>query len=1155
MSVKLLFFLYVQKDGRSFLFNWCSKIEGGFTEMANKRWLVLMMLVTLLFCVASVFAQGPTGQISGTVIDQNGARITSATVKATNQGTALERTATTSADGEFSFTLLPPGRYKLEVSAQGFSNKTVEAIVNITQTTVIEINLEVGSVVDGNVVIAAPLIQAESSQNGRVVEGDTIKQLPLPTRNFQQLLTLSAGTSSSVSNNTELGRGDSIISVNGQRTTSNSVRINGVDANSIGTNSTPNIAVPATDSLQEFIVQTSQYDASSGRNAGGNVEAVTRSGGNEFHGNAYYFLRNDSLNANDFFLNSAGRPRPVLVRHQGGATLGGPIIKDKLFFFGSFQGTRERNGASLNNSLTFPIMPAALRDDNRTAAALSAAFGVPAASITPQSLAILNAKLANGAFLIPSATTPSGLSPQSGISRFRERQFNANGDLNLSDKHTFSAKIFFASNPTEQANYNFAGLGNGPLQLPGTGGNLSIIQQVTSLSDTYVFSSNIVNQVRVGFSRLRVTSAPIEPFTAAQLGISNPLGNLFPGMPTVTVTGAFTTGSSPFADQSSRINAFSFQDNLSWNVGSHRIRIGGEFRPSQVNFYFNAFSRGQVIFNPGVGVSAFQNFLIGNGISILGSGVYDRAYRVKDFGAYIQDDWKITDRLTFNLGLRYDLYGLPRDIRGRLVNFIPEQFRAGTTAAPAGPPNGFVQAGNATNPIAGVPLVEDTLVPSDKNNFAPRVGFAYQITKDGKLVVRGGYGIYYDRISTRYANTQLLNFPYLALAVGLVNSLGPPTFRTFASPFISLPQPGAFPVNATVPSPLSPLAPVVGVPISGIFINPDLATPYVQQYSANVQWEFAKNYLLEVGYVGNNGRKLLQVLTLNQPVYNRTANNFTAPFGTVLSTQKNVAGGIQQAATSSNSHYDSLQVSVTRRFTKNLQFLMAYTYGKSIDYYSGSAINELFATAGDQRDWRTNRGRSDFDRTNRFVFSGVYDLPKFDVKSKAADMVLNHWELATIAIFQSGLPFSVVDAPNNNIIQRANFSRTFSGNPVCSGSTQSCLSAYVNPTAFVLSRPILGGGAVGTVDNPNFDPNAPFGNIGRNVFTGPGQKNVDFSVVKFFPVNETIRAEFRTEFFNIFNWANFANPNNNVAVASTLGRITSTSAGPRVIQFAFKVSF
>lgn len=1118
----------------------------------SRRWMISVIAIALLlFTASSIYAQGPTGQISGTITDPNGAVVPNATVNITNQETALTRSTTSDGEGNFSFTLLPPGTYIVEVTAQGFAGATIGTIVNLTQTTKVAISLSVQNVGKSEVIIVAPLVQAETSQTGRVIEETTIRQLPLPTRNFQQLLTLSAGTSASVSNNTELGRGDAVITVNGQRTTSNSVRINGVDANSAGTNSTPNIAVPATDTLQEFVVQTSLYDASYGRNAGGNVEAVTRSGGNDFHGNAYYFLRDDSLNANDFFLNAAGRPRPVLTRHQAGATLGGRIIKDKLFFFGSFQGTRETNGASLTNSLTFPIIPPGLRDDNRTVAGLAAAFGVPAASITPQSLALLTARLANGSFLIPSSSTASafGLTPQSDISRFREKQFNANGDLNISEKHTFSLKTFFATNPTEQANYNFAGLGNGNLQLPGTGGTLDIIQQVTSLTDTYVFSPNVVNQVRLGFSRLRVTSAPVEPFTAQQLGISNPLANLFPGMPTVTVTGAFTTGSSPFADQSSRINAYSIQDILSWNIGNHRLRIGGEYRRSQVNFYFNAFSRGQVIFNPGVGVSAFQNFLIGNGLSILGSGVYDRAYRINDFNGYIQDDWKVTKRLTLNLGLRYDFYGLPVDIRGRMVNFIPEQFRVGA------PPNGFVQAGNAANPIAGVPLVDDSLTPNDKNNFAPRVGFAYQLTDSGRLVLRGGYGIYYDRLSARLANNQLLNFPNLALAVGLVNSLGPPNFRPFSNPFINLPQPNQFPVAATIPSPLTPLAPVVGVPISGIFPSPDFSTPYVQQYNLNVQWEFAKDYLLEVGYVGNKGTKLLQVITVNQPVYVPATNSFVAPLGAALSIQKNTAGGIQQAQTSSNSNYNSLQATVTKRFSKDLQFLGAYTYSKSIDYYSGTAVNELQAVAGDQRDWRQNRGRSDFDRTHRFVFSGIYDLPKFDVESKAADFLLNNWEIATIATFQSGLPFSIIDAPNNNVIQRANFAGGFSGNFLCTGSTQSCLNGYFNTGAFVPSRPRIDLASVGVVTNPTFNAAAPFGVSGRNILTGPGQKNVDISVVKFLPFTERWRGEFRTEFFNVFNWANFANPNNNIAVPATFGRITSTSAGPRVIQFAFKLSF
>jgi outer membrane receptor protein involved in Fe transport len=1109
--------------------------------MYNSTRMALCSLFLCLFSVApSVFAQGGTGQLSGTVVDTNGAVVPNATVKLISQATAQPRETVTNDSGDFAFTLLPAGTYKLEVTATGFRTVVADEVrINVTQTTSLPIRLDAAAV-SGMVTVNAepPLVQQETSQVGRVVEEQSLRQLPLPTRNFQQLLTLSPGTSASVSNNTELGRGDSIISVNGQRTTSNNVRINGIDANSIGTNSTPNIAVPSTDSLQEFIVQTSLYDSSQGRNAGGNVEAITKSGGNEFHGNAYYFLRNKALNANDYFLELAGQPKPVLTRNQYGGTLGGPLVKNRLFFFGSYQGTRERNGASLNNSLMFPFMPAQLRDDNRTAAGLAAAFSV---TPSPVIVSILNAKLPNGQFAIPSATTASGLTPISGLSRFRENQFNANFDIKLSDKHTISVKNFFASNPTFQANYNFAGLGNGSTQVPGTGGSLDIIQDLNSLTDTYVFGSNVVNQARFGFSRLRVTSVPEEPFTASQFGITSPLRNLFPGMPTLTVTGLFTLGSSPFADQSSRINAFTYGDTLSIVSGNHRLRFGGEYRRSQVNFYFNAFSRGQIIF------ANFNNFLVGNGVSIIGSGVFDRALRVNDLSGFAQDDWKVNSRLTLNLGVRYDFYGYPVDQRGRLVNFVPEQFRQGTTAAPAGPPNGFVQAAGGSLP--GVPEVDDTLIPNDKNNFAPRVGFAYRLNEAGTIALRGGYGIYYDRLSTRYANTQLLNFPYLALAVGL-----PGVLRTISDPFIPVPQPNAFPVNATIPSPLSPLSPIVGVPISGIFMDPKLKTPYVQQYNANVQWEVFKDYLLEVGYVGSKGTKLLQVITLNQPVYNRASNVFVAPLGTALSAQKNTAGGIQQAQSTSNSSYNSLQISMTKRFSRGLQFLSAYTLGKSNDFYSGGTINELFAIAGDQSDWRTNYGPSDFDRRHRFVTSFVYDLPKLESDSKAARAFLNNWQVNGILTLQTGTPFSIVDAPNNNIIQRANFSAA-SGTILTSGGTESRLNQFFNPSAFVLSRPILAGGNLGTPNNPTFDPNNPFGNTPRNFLTGPGQKNLDLSVVKFIPIKEGVKGELRAEFFNLFNWTNFANPNSNIAVLPTFSRITATSSGPRVIQFAFKVNF
>lgn len=1109
----------------------------------------LSVLLIFLFSLSS-FGQGTTGQISGVVTDQSGAVVPNASVKVTNTGTNLVREATASSDGVYTFQLLPPGQYKIEVSASGFQATTANATVNITQTT--SVNVQLGITVGATVEVdaGAALVQTETSQTGRVITGETLRQLPLPTRNFQQILTLSTGAQSGVSNTTDLGRGDANISVNGQRVTSNSVRINGIDANSIGTNSTPNIAVPATDALQEFIVQTSLYDASNGRNSGGNVEAVTRSGSNDFHGSAYLFWRPNKLTANEPFIKGRGLEKPILERKQYGGTLGGRIIRDRAFFFASYQGTREENGMSLTNSLTSPLIPAGLTDTNRTAAGLAAAFGINPLFISPVALNILNAKLPNGQFAIPSsgatgfaASTPV-LTPQSGVSTFKENQANLNGDFNFTNNHNLSAKFFFASNPTNQANYNFAGLGNGERQLIGFGGDLDIKQRLFSITDTYIFSPNVVNQAKFGYSYLIVTSVPDEPFTSANLGMSSPLSSLYAGAPTITVAGldsAFIFGSGTLADQQSEISGYNFGDTLSITKGNHRLKVGGEFRYSTVDFYFNAFSRGQIIY------PNFNSFLQGGGgtstgtaLSLIGSGVFDRAYKVPDFNFFIQDDWKVTKRLTINAGLRYDLFGLPYDRSGRLVNFIPSQVANGN------PPNGFVQAEGGS--LAGVPTVEKTLVPIDKNNFSPRIGFAYLLSEKHNVVARGGYGVYYDRISTRYANTQLFNYPYFGLGVGLINNsfapILPATFRPDSSPFVPIPLPSAFPTAATVPSPLTSLSPL-GFPISGVFVDPEIRTPYIQQYNAGIQWNFAKEYLLDVGYVGNRGTKLLQVVLLNQPTFNTTTGTFNPnPLNAAFSANRNLTGGMHQVQTTSLSEYNSLQVSLTRRFSNGLQYLAAYTYGKSMDYYSGNGVNELGTVPGDQWNWRTNFGRSDYNREQRFVLSGVYSLPKFKDQHSFVKNVFGGWEMAGIAVFQSGLPFSIIDNPGNTIINRANINTGYSGDFYTSGDVSSRLNGYFATGAFSRS-------AFGTA---SFDPSHPFGNTERNFLTGPGQKNIDISFIKFIPITEGTRAELRAEMFNVFNWVNYANPNNNIAGAG-FGQIQRASTGPRVIQLAFKFSF
>ncbi|NJM53033.1 MAG: hypothetical protein HC846_06325, partial [Blastocatellia bacterium] len=395
---------------------------------------------------------------------------------------------------------------------------------------------------------------------------------------------------------------------------------------------------------------------------------------------------------------------------------------------------------------------------------------------------------------------------------------------------------------------------------------------------------------------------------------------------------------------------------------------------------------------------------------------------------------------------------------------------------------------------------------------------------------------------TRYANTQLFNYPYFALGVGL-----PGFTNYFANPFLNIPAPSSFPVAANIPNPLSVLAfPTVGVPIAGVFPDPELRTPYIQQFNVGFQWNFAKNYLFDIGYVGNKGTRLLQMITLNQPRYNPATNTFTNPLApvTIISANKNVTGGVQQIQTTSLSNYHSLQMSLTRRFSNGLNFTAAYTFGQSTDYYSGGAVNELTNVPGDQVDWRSNRGRSDFNREHRFVVSGVYALPKMNYESRFAKDLLNDWQIAGIAVFQSGLPFTIIDSNDTTVISRANYNQAFTGDYYTTGKVEDRLNAFFNTSAFLTSR-------FGTA---SFDPNKPFGNSLRNLLTGPGQKNVDISFIKFIPFTERLKGELRAEFFNVFNWVNYANPNNNITGAN-FGRIERASTGPRVIQLAFKFKF
>jgi hypothetical protein len=1148
--------------------------------MQSRRAVSLLALAGFLLFAGLVSAQSPTtGQIAGVVKDMTGAVISGAALTLTSTA-GVERETKSDATGRYAFLLVPPGSYRVEAAKTGFGNVTAEGVVvRITEITNLDIPLAVASQKTAvEVTEETPLLETESPARGTVIEQEQIRQLPLPTRNFQQLLTLTPGTSGPVQSSSELGRGAAPIYVDGMRATSNSVIINGTDANSIGTGSTPNLAVPATDSLDEFIVQTSQYDASQGRVAGGVVAAVTKSGTNKVHGNLYEFFRNTSLDANNFFLIKSGVPRPPYQRNQFGGTLGGPVIKDRMWFFVSYQGSRERNGTSLLNSIDTVVVPANLSNDRseQTLDNLAQSYGVPFCLTSPNAGCLqtnnqmadflLKATLPNGQLVIPSA--PSNCVPANGtcnapvvgVSKFREDQINSNLDFQLSSKNRLSAKFFGANNPATQALFNLFGLANA-LPVPGFGGTANLNQRVLSLDDTHIVSSHIVNDLRFGFGFITTGSQPQEPFTSAQLGISSPLSNLFAGMPEISLANLFDLGASPFADNSAVERTYTVGDTLSWQKGRHGLKFGAEYKRHTLDETFNLYTRGQMFFlgfSPATSpfLSPFVDFLGGffdtAGLTIMGSGVNNRDVRAHDINGFANDDWRVTERLTVTLGVRYDFFSPFTEDQGRFVGFDPT--RITTVAIPAlygggvAVTGGFVQASNAKNPLPGIPLVTPGLVASDKNNFAPRIGFSWQPRSDNKLAVRGGYGVYYDRANSRLLNNQILDFPYYTLAQAFLTPI--------SNPFVQVPQPSAYPLlfdNASVfpfggPPAFLPRAASIPFPVplqsvSANGIYPDLhdfRTPYVQQYSFGIQREIANKWMMDLSYVGSAGRKMYRLVDQNQALI-ETALGPEGTYSPGLSSLAVQGFGVHTMQSSSNSSYNSLQASVTKRFSHGLQFLASYTWSHSLDDYSGdpTGTSDVTVVPGNQAPGQLNNyASSDFDRRHRFVFSGIYDLPEFYKGSSGfARQAVNGWQLASVITLQSGTPFSVLTNDTAFVQARANYAPGCS--PDMSGSVESRLQMYFNTACFAPATADAAGG---------------FGNTARNILRGPDQDNVDISIVKFFPLSERTKLEFRSEFFNAFNIVAFQNPDN-VLASPYFGQILATSTGPRVIQFALKLNF
>ncbi len=1122
----------------------------------------LLCAVCTLGTVPTGRAQAPgTGGIAGTVLDPSDATVPNARISVVNEDTDLSRILTTTPDGLFRATLLPPGSYSIEVQAQGFGTQTLRSVnVFASEVSSVEFKLKLGVTNTPIVVEGSPeMVQTQSSTLGKVTDEKTIVSLPLANRNFSQILALSPGVIVELPNAGAFGRNTQNVSVNGAKTTANNFQFDGIDANNMSENSASGfdpevgIAIPAPDTIAEFKVQTGMYDAGYGRSAGANVDIVSKSGTNELHGSLWEFFRNDALNANDFFLNRNGQPRPILRQNQFGGTIGGPIIKQKTFFFGSYQGTLQKNGqapGALQSTFLPPLT------DDRSAAALgklfagqSGAFGGSAvaadgSNINPVALALLNFKLPNGSFAIPNPQIilPTGIgeSTYSFPGDYRQDQFSVNLDQYFSQHNQLSGHFFYSRENTNEPFTPFAAT------VPGWGTLQPEHNDMFVLSDTHTVNSNVTNVARFGYMRFNGLQTGVDAISASDVGIATPAG--LPVIPGIQVQNLFTIGPSgePFYFQNT--NTFVWQDTVSLVRGRHSLRMGGEAKRHELVLNVPFTTAGFLLFQ------SFPDFLLGqsaaqNGSgesnlfeSVGASGVFRKDQRYSDFAGFVQDDVRVTSRLTVNAGLRYEYFGPPTEVNGHLSNFDPS---LATAQAPAGGSfTGFLLPSNYPGAVpAGFTKTDNSgFWNSDYKDLGPRLGFAYRLPGKTPIVLRGGYGIYYERLSGELV-LQNVGQPPFAVDQSLLGSLN--AAATFQQPFAPpLPPSSAFPI-------FIPRTPDSAISVAAI--SRSIRSPYTQQYNLNIQTELARDLLWQVGYVGSKTTHLTGCVEFDQALIATPENPVN---GQTTTTNENIAqrvpyqglaGGSYICETSFNANYNSLQTSLTKRLSHGLDLLASYTFSKALDDTSGTgglSSLDLDFLGNDQTDPQSSHGVSDFDRTHRFVASFLYQPPNLDIGSAFVSSILSKWQISGVMVMQSGLPITIIDSTAGSVYGNlVGFSRAeCTGlNQASSGSVTQRLNGYFNPAAFA-PVPTIGDGT-------------GFGNCGVGTLRGPDQKNLDLSIQRTFPIKERVNLDFRTEFFNFTNTPKFGQPVNDFAAGPAFGVITSTSGNPRIVQFALKLRF
>lgn len=1242
-------------------------------KIGGNAWAICLSICLLTTPVARSLAQGPSGGLTGTVRDPEGAVIVNAGVAAKHLATGQVFETATDRTGTWRLSLLPLGGYEVSFEAKGFQRVvrngiTVEAAVvrRVDET------LPLGSLQEYVTVTAdAQLVDTNDATNFRQFNSTELQQVPSSTRNFTHLLSAEAGISSDLPPVAVNDNGAISPSVGGQRTTSNSLYFNGIDVTNLLSNegSLVETTAPAPEMLQEVKVQTSLYDASTGRSGGGNFQLVTRSGGNDLHGSLYWFFQNEALGANDFFFNRDGIDKPRARRNEGGFVIGGPIKREKLFYFFGYQRT-DAETAFVSTGSSTSDLPLALNliSGQRTAENLAAAFSAvnPRFDLKPSDISPVALKLFNlvnpatGNFVIP-APGPGAIAFNDGDgnplvrvrqafpAEFEQDQVNARIDWFASDNNRISGSFYLSDFPSLDPFPDPSSLASPFVQ------RRSNSARTFSLADVHNFGSRWMNEARFGFLLLNNTRRLDDEFlslTNDSVGVFNP-ANLFDSSPAATRLGHYVARGFRWSiggpnDSFNKRDQRTFQlsDNILYVAGRHTLRFGAEFKrhriannlPEEQATEFEKFNSFTQLLR-GLATEADTQF-----------GITDKTFRSADLGWYLAYDWKARPNLTMNFGLRWDWFGWPAEKNGRIGNFDP------TIADTENPINGFLVASNVEP--TGFPQIDGavavtrkasnkhTLNGQDLNNFQPRFGFAWQPFKSNRFVVRGGYGIFFDRPSAAFINTLFSNYPFLREIEVTFPSGAVPLATAFSAQPTNLPFSNWLPMRVVfrnnnyeirdntgvagntnsaglfVPNPncepfgLSGGGPCLGN-IAETFefraIDRNLKVPYVEQWSFGYQYEFASDFLWELRYNGAKGNHLLMTTTLAQPFdlndpntpdyifarLNQAYLNAGAPRGplnpgaTAREQGTGVAFGFINPATGrldlnmanpsgglitmearvpflglntpeaiilqsrGSSIYHALQTSLTKRFSKRLQFNLSYTLSKSIDDFSsdpGSTAgggkpdvpNTGFAVQGDSRNLRANWAVSDFDRTHRLSLSFVYDI--HSSKSK----LLEGWQISGFFQVQSGAPYSIFSSEPEARNARDLLSldegsgglfRLAFGRPDLVGSLDALCEKGPDRIEEAFQASQLA------------SPLGGFGKLGRNPCRGEAQKRFDLAISKTTALGERMGMEFRAEFFNLFNFTNFARPVNDLQEGDNLAKIENTIGGPRTVQLGLRFIF